>query len=148
MTNLEDRSAYEERYDTITIELCRIREERVVDTLGERPPLDAHGDADPANGYYIYSIFYFQLVESLAGKRWQEREGRIRDWMTADEEKDRRLDEAKPSTTPYCPSCGEDMEITSRFYHPRRQLCGAGPRLHLDDRQYLRSLTLESLLES
>jgi hypothetical protein len=91
MTYLEDRSAYEERYDSITVELCRIREERVVDTLGERPPLDDRGDADPANGYYIYSIFYFQFVESLAGKRWQEREGKIREWMTADEEKDGRL---------------------------------------------------------
>ncbi len=121
MTHLQDRSVYEERYDQITVELCRMREQIVTDRLGERPPLDARGDADPANGYYIYSMFYFQFVESLAGERWQEREEKIQEWMTADEEKDQRLAAAKSSTTPYCRSCGEDMEITSRLYHPRKE---------------------------
>jgi hypothetical protein len=91
VTFLRDRSVYEERYDSITVELCRIREELVTDTLSDRPPLDAHGDADPANGYYVYSIFYFQFVESLAGERWQNREAKIREWMGEDEAKDQRL---------------------------------------------------------
>jgi hypothetical protein len=120
VTYLQDRSVYEDRYDSITVELCRIREERVVDALGERPPLDANGDADPANGYYVYSIFYFQFVESLAGERWQEREAKIRKWIGEGEEKDQRLAEARPSTIPYCRSCGEDMHITDRLYHRRR----------------------------
>lgn len=114
MSYLQARSEYEERYDKITVELCRLKEQIVTDTLGERPSLDSDGEADPENGYYIYSIFYFQFVESLAGERWQEREEKIREWMTADEEKDQRLAEAKPSATPYCRSCGEEMEITSR----------------------------------
>ena len=119
MTYLQDRSAYEKRYDSITVELCRVREELVTNTLGERPLLDGNGDADPANGYYVYSIFYFQFVESLAGERWQNREARIGEWMIEDEAKDQRLAEATPSTIPYCRSCGEDMTITDRLYHHR-----------------------------
>jgi len=120
VTYLQDRSIYEERYDSTTVELCRIREQMVTDTFGDRPPLDAYGNADPANGYYVYSIFYFQFVESLAGERWQEREQKISEWMAEDEAKDQRLAEAKPSTIPYCRSCGEDMQITDRLYHSRR----------------------------
>jgi transcriptional regulator with XRE-family HTH domain len=91
VTYLQDRSVYEERYDSITVELCRIREELVTDTLGERPPLDSDGQADLENGYYTYSIFYFQFVESLAGERWQTREAKIRQWMGEDQAKDQRL---------------------------------------------------------
>ena len=115
-TRLQGREQYEERYDKITVEFCREREEMVQKLFGDRPPLDSRGDADPANGYYIYSVFYFQFVEALAGERWQEREKTINEWVAEDEAKDRRLAGATPAVTPYCRSCGEDMQITLRSY--------------------------------
>jgi len=121
ITYLNDRSIYEKRYDKITVELCRVCEQIVYNAFGDRPALDRHGHADSATGYYQYSIFYFQLVELLAGERWQERDTTISKWMKADEEKDRRLAEAKPSTTPYCRSCGEDMRIKLKSYASRER---------------------------
>ncbi len=118
---LEDRSVYEERYDRITVELCRTREQIVDGALGERLPLDSRGDADPANGYYIYSVMYFELVEVLAGERWQEREETIRRWMEEDGAKDRRLADATPAVTPYCRVCGEDMQVRRRNYLHRER---------------------------
>lgn len=115
-TRLQDREQYEERYDKITVEFCREREEMVQKLFGDRPPLDSRGDADPANGYYIYSVMYFQFVEALAGERWQERDKTINEWVAEDESKDRRLASAQPAVTPYCRSCGEDMQITLRSY--------------------------------
>jgi predicted RNA-binding Zn-ribbon protein involved in translation (DUF1610 family) len=119
MTYLDDRAVYEERYDKLTVELCRDREEMVHRLLGERPPLDSRGEADAASGYYQYSIMYFHLVEALAGERWQEREETINKWMADDEAKDRRLADAKPAVIPYCRSCGGDMQITLKSYHRR-----------------------------
>jgi|ERR1700730_4233536 len=114
MSHLQDRERYEDRYDTITVELCRVRENMAHNLLGERSPLDPEGNADSATGYYQYSILYFGLVEGLAGDRWQEREETIRKWMAEDEARDRRLAAAKPAVTPYCRSCGEDMQITHK----------------------------------
>jgi predicted nucleic acid-binding Zn ribbon protein len=116
ITYLKDRSVYEDRYDAITVELCRAREETVEKTLGERPPIGADGEVDPANGYYVYSVFYFQFVETVAGERWQKREETIRKWMADDDAKDRQLAEAKPSVHPYCLSCGEDMAIFEKTF--------------------------------
>lgn len=103
ITYLDDRSVYEERYDTITVGVCNAREQMVLDIMGERPPLDTKGQADAATGYYPYSIFYFELVESVAGERWQQREEAIGRWMAEDEAKDRRLADARPAEVPYCP---------------------------------------------
>lgn len=121
MSFLADRSVYEDRYDTITVDLCRWREQLVLDALGERPALDARGEADSASGYYQYSILYFEFVELVAGDRWQRREDTITEWMAADEAKDRRLAEARPAKIPYCRSCGEDMEIATKHYHHRER---------------------------
>lgn len=121
MAHLQDRAVYEDRYDEITVELCRMREQLVYEALGERPALGPRGEADPVNGYYQYSMFYFALVESLAGERWQERDPVIRTWMAEDEEKDRHLAEVKPSTTPYCRACGDDMEIKLKTYANRER---------------------------
>jgi predicted RNA-binding Zn-ribbon protein involved in translation (DUF1610 family) len=115
-THLDNRSVYEERYDRHTVELCREREEAIEKLFGKRPPLDAEGNADPDNGYYIYSVLYFQLVEAMAGSRWRERKDTIQQWMTADEAKDRRLATARSPVTPYCHSCGEDMQIIDVTY--------------------------------
>jgi hypothetical protein len=118
-TSLNDRSVYEDRYDKITVELCRNRERMMHDLFGERPALDAEGRADSASGYYQYSMFYFQLVESVAGERWQQRGETVRQWMADDETKDRRLAAAQPATIPYCRSCGENMEIHLKTYQHR-----------------------------
>ncbi len=55
-TYLDDRSAYEERYDKTTVAICCDREEMVHKFLGERPPLNSRGEAESANGYYQYSL--------------------------------------------------------------------------------------------
>jgi predicted RNA-binding Zn-ribbon protein involved in translation (DUF1610 family) len=127
-TYLDDRSVYEERYDKITVELCRDREEMVQKLLGERPPLDSRGEADAASGYYQYSIMYFHFVEALAGERWQGRNATVNEWMAEDEAKDRRLADAKPAVIPYCRSCGEDMQITHTSY-----LRGEGGKTKADE---------------
>lgn len=41
MSLLQTREQYEERYDRITVGLCRVREEMAHNLLGERPPLDS-----------------------------------------------------------------------------------------------------------
>jgi predicted RNA-binding Zn-ribbon protein involved in translation (DUF1610 family) len=120
-TYLDDRSVYEERYDKSTVAICRDREEMVHKFLGERPPLNSHGEAEADSSYYQYSLIYFQFVEALAGERWQEREETIRNWMAKDETKDSRLASAMPAVIPYCPSCGEDMQITHRSYMHRER---------------------------
>jgi hypothetical protein len=89
-TYLDDRSVYKERYDKTTVAICRDREEMVHKFLGERPPLNARGEAEADSGYYQYSLMYFHLVEEVAGERWQEREDTIRKWMAGDEAKDLR----------------------------------------------------------
>jgi hypothetical protein len=123
-THLQTREQYEERYDGITVEVCRLREQAVYEVLGEPPTMNpkvAATSSEEMWGYYRYSMFYFELVESLAGERWQERDTTIREWMKKDEEKDRHLAEAKPSTTPYCRSCGEDMEIKLKTFASRER---------------------------
>jgi hypothetical protein len=120
-TYLDDRLAYEERYDKTTVAICRDREEMVHKFLGERPPLNSQGEAEADSGYYQYSLMYFHLVEEVAGERWQEREETIRNWMAGDEAKDLRLANATPATVPYCRSCGEDMQITHRSYLHRER---------------------------
>lgn len=118
-TYLDERSVYEERYDKTTVAICRDREALVQAALGERPPLNARGEAVTGTGYYQYSMMYFHFVEAIAGERWQEREETIRKWMAEDEAKDRRLADARPAAIPYCRSCGEDMQITHKSYHHR-----------------------------
>ncbi|MGO9761518.1 MAG: hypothetical protein ACLP1Q_09715 [Solirubrobacteraceae bacterium] len=120
-TYLDDPSVYEERYDKTTVAICRDREEMVHKFLGERPPLNSRGEAEWDNGYYHYSLMYFHLVEEMAGERWQEREETIRNWMAKDEAKDLRLANATPAAIPYCPSCGEDMQITHKSYLHRER---------------------------
>jgi predicted RNA-binding Zn-ribbon protein involved in translation (DUF1610 family) len=121
VTYLDDRSIYEERYDKTTVAICRDREEMVHKLLGERPPLNSHGEAEADSGYYQYSLMYFHFVEQVAGERWQEREDTIRDWIARDEAKDLRLANATPATVPYCRSCGEDMQITHKSYLHRER---------------------------
>jgi hypothetical protein len=121
MSHLQDRAQYEERYDQITVDLCRVRERMVFAAFGEQPKLSPEASNEETGAYYHYSMFYFRLVELLAGERWQEREEIIGGWITADEEKDRRLAAARPAVTPYCRSCGEDMEIKLKSYLSRKR---------------------------
>lgn len=120
-TRLQDREQFEESYDKITVELCREREQMVFNVFGEQPTLSPKASNEETGHYYQYSMFYFQLVESLAGERWQERQEAIGKWIAADEEKDRRLAAARPDVTPYCRSCGEDMEIKLKSYLSRER---------------------------
>jgi hypothetical protein len=120
-TYLDDRSVYEERYDKTTVAICRDREGMVHKLLGERPPLNQHGEAEADSGYYQYSLLYFHFVEEVAGERWQGREDTLRDCMAKDEAKDLLLADATPATIPYCRSCGEDMQVTHKSYLHRER---------------------------
>lgn len=120
-TYLDERSVYEERYDKTTVAICRDREALVQEALGERPPLNSRGEAEPGTGYYEYSIMYFHFVEAVAGERWQQREETITTWMAEDEAKERRLADAEPAVMPYCRACGEDMQITHKSYLHRER---------------------------
>lgn len=117
---LQPRKHYEDRYDEATIEHCRMGERVVNKTFMEmdkRLPKSEKKEHQ-AGWYLMYSKLYFGYVETVAAERKDGREKKIAAWMEADEKKDQRLADARMKT-PYCKTCGKDMEQISKDYMPR-----------------------------
>lgn len=120
-THLKDRQHYEDRYDSGTVEQCRSGERIVNQTFAEMDKKlpNSEKKGRQAGWYLMYSQLYFNFVETVAAARRHSREKRIAEWMEADEQKDRRLADAKMAKIPFCRSCGKDMEQISKDYMPR-----------------------------
>jgi hypothetical protein len=117
---LQPRQDYEDRYDYATVERCRMGERVVNQTFIEMDKKlpESEKKEHQAGWYLMYSKLYFGYVETVAAERRDGREKRIAAWMEADEKKDRRLANAKMKT-PYCKTCGKDMEQISKDYMSR-----------------------------
>ena len=97
MTHLRDLNYYEDRYNDSTVEICRRGERIVNQTFVKMENKLPKGELKQRSaGWYLqYSIYYFWFVESTAAARCENRDKDIDKWMKQDEDKDRRLAEAR-----------------------------------------------------
>lgn len=113
MTYLQDHKHYEDRYDDVTIAICRQRERIYVDAFRKakkdlKPFTGKDKDKDPERELLkVLNIYYYFGVEWVAGERWEKRKAEIQEMMDADEAKDRQLAEARLSSEPVCMHCGK-----------------------------------------
>lgn len=122
MTYLEARSSYKERYDRITVELCRDQEAiiRKVYQDGKKKGFDKIANdkkvKDPEwEAVRVLNFFHYFMVDMLAGERWEKRKDTIQKWMDEDEAKDLRLNEARLTAEPKCEHCGKTgLRIVSK----------------------------------
>jgi hypothetical protein len=99
--HLEERSAYEERYDAATVEQCRWIEDHFLSPEIQQHPLsDGRGFPN-----WIMPLKLFHLT----GERYRQREETINEWMERDRQRDAMIEQARPPLM-RCPSCGQQME--------------------------------------
>ncbi len=99
--HLEERSAYEERYDSATVERCRSIEDHFLSPEIQQKGLsDGRGFPD-----WIMPLQIFHLT----GERYRNRKETINERMEKDRQRDAMLAQTRP---PFmrCPSCGQPME--------------------------------------
>jgi hypothetical protein len=112
-TYLQDRKYYEDRYDDITVAVCRKKEQICIDAFHEakkqlKPLTGKDKDKDPEHELKrALNLHHHFIVEWYAGERWEQREQEIQDMMSADETKDRQLGEARLTSEPSCVHCGK-----------------------------------------
>jgi predicted RNA-binding Zn-ribbon protein involved in translation (DUF1610 family) len=118
LTHLKDRPYYEDLYDHATVEQCRSGESIVNDAFRkmEETALASEFKERPVAWYVEYSKLYLQFVELTAAHRQYHRDKVITAWMERDEQKDRRLASARLSKTPFCRSCGQNLEVMDKYY--------------------------------
>lgn len=118
---LKDNQYYIDLYDKFTIERCRSGERMVNDTFKEmEKDVSVKEITDHHAGWYLhYSIFYFQLVESVAVQRQERCQKAIDEWMNRDSKKDSRLESAQLTKPPYCRNCGKDTVLIHKDYMSR-----------------------------
>ena len=86
---LQDKSYYEDLYDKQTVSFCRAGEKTVNSIFSEMEKKASKAElVKHQTGWYLwYSIFYFQLVESLAAQRYQDREKIIQERTRSDQKR-------------------------------------------------------------
>ncbi|MGB3945576.1 MAG: hypothetical protein WBK76_01935 [Candidatus Saccharimonadales bacterium] len=110
-TYLQDRKHYEDRYDDITIAVCRQKEQICIDAFHAakkklKPLAGKDKDKDPEQELLrAFNLHYYFMVEWRAGERWEEREQEIQNMMSEDEAKDRQIAEARLTSEPSCIHC-------------------------------------------
>lgn len=114
MKYLKPTSHYENRYDALTIELCRSKEDliRKVYQDGKKEGFEKIANdkevKDPEwEAVRVLNFFHYFMVELLAGERWEKRKDTIQRWMNEDEAKDLKLSEARLTIEPKCGHCGK-----------------------------------------
>lgn len=107
-TYLQPRKKYEERYDRLTVELCRQKEAMLAEVFrkSKAEKIKKVKDAD-RQFRVVAGIFHYFEVEMLAGERWQKRTETIERWIAEDNAKDQRLAEARLTNEPECEHCGK-----------------------------------------
>lgn len=121
ITYLKDRKVYEDKYDHQTVEACLSAEELVNAAFSEvEKTIPAPEMKEYHAAWYIeYSKFYMYFVEYTAASRYYKRENTTAEWMERDEQKDQRLVDARLPKTPFCLTCGQDMEVFNKLYMHR-----------------------------
>lgn len=121
-TYLQDRKHYEDRYDDITITLCRQKEQLCIDAYRSakknlKPLTGKDKDKDPEEELLkVVNLHRYFMVEWLAGERWEKSEQEIQDMMSSYETKDRQISQARLTSEPACIiHCGkEGLRILSK----------------------------------
>lgn len=110
--HLKDRKYYEDRYDDITIDICRTKEKIIHDAyesllLKGLPKLEGEDkDKDPVVELQkICNVNYYFEVEWTAGDRWEKRSNEIQKMMDEDATKDQQLTDARLLKEPKCTYC-------------------------------------------
>lgn len=112
-TYLKDRKYYEDRYDDITVSVCRSQERICVDAFHEakknlKPLTGKDKDKDPELELRkAMNLHYYFMVEWTAGERWEKRDAEIQKMMATDETKDEQLANARLTSEPVCVHCGK-----------------------------------------
>lgn len=108
LKHLEERSAYEERYDEATVAQCRRIEDLFLSPeMQEKHLPDGSGFPD--------RIMPLQLFQ-MTSERYLEREKRISEWMQRDRQRDTLLEQAHPPLI-RCPSCKQLMKCIHTSLH-------------------------------
>jgi len=105
---LESKKKYEDRYDRLTIELCRQKEAMLAEVLRKSKSEDLKKVKDADRQFrVVVGIFHYFEVDMLAGERWEKRNQTIERWIAEDKAKDRQLADARLTDEPECEHCGE-----------------------------------------
>lgn len=129
-TYLQDRKHYEDRYDDITVAVCRQKEQICIDAFHDakkklKPLTGKDKDKDPEQELRkVFNLHYYFMVEWRAGERWEAREQEIQNMMSKDEAKDRQIAEARLTSEPSCMHCDKTgLRIISKdLMHRGEQL--------------------------
>ena len=112
-TYLKDRQYYEDRYDDVTVAICRNQEKICADAFHKtkkklKPLTGKDKDKDPEQELMkVFNVYYYFAVEWTAGERWEKRSSEIKEMMAEDEAKDRKLAETRLTSEPICTHCGK-----------------------------------------
>lgn len=113
ITYLKDRQYYEDRYDDITISVCRSQERICIDAFHSakkslKPLTGKDKDKNPEHELMkAFNLHRYFMVDWTAGERWEKRDAEIQEMMDADEAKDIQLAEAHLTSEPICMHCSK-----------------------------------------
>ena len=121
ITYLKEQKVYENRYDHATVEQCLSGESLVNAAFRQMEEIVPASELEEyrAAWYIEYSKYYMYFVEFIAAGRYYKRDSVIAEWMECDGQKDRRLADARLPKTPFCLTCGQDMEAINKLYMHR-----------------------------
>lgn len=106
--HLQDRKEYEDRYDRMTVESCRRREQFFLEQG------DDDGDAEARLKHHIAEVGW-SIEKTLITLDWyNKRESTIKEWMDADKAKDDMLEAATAPKRVYCDTCSQELFEESR----------------------------------
>jgi uncharacterized protein YbaR (Trm112 family) len=120
-THLKDRQYYEDVYDRHTVEDARrgmVYYDDFYLKFEKKLPKDDKIDR-PGNAILL-NVFYMQTVGDDLLYRYENRDQKISEWITRDEEKDEQIASARLSEEPHCKHCGKqglriiDKSLTHR----------------------------------
>ncbi len=114
--HLRERSAYEDLYDEITIEQLKDKEKmyQELDRKVWEEMVKKHGKEQAEKDFRTMGRVFYWFEE---GRRADERDKKIEEWMERDRKRDEKVDEATPPNKVLCMACGIYMEEESRTLH-------------------------------
>jgi len=107
--HLKSRQEYIDFYDRLTVTSCRVFENRLIESF--KAGLEEARDKKDIDEYKRMALWAIDLsLLFKRGEEWENKEKIIREWTERDEERDRKLNEAKPIKGVKCLKCGAEME--------------------------------------
>lgn len=105
--HLNERTAYEDRYDYLTVESARkgmVHYYKFYADFEKKLPKNEKVDK-PGNAFLL-NVFYMETVGNELLRRYEKRDEVINDWMASDEAKDAQITNARLAEEPHCHQCG------------------------------------------